>query len=349
MFQETLLKVISKIYLFCFKLCGLWPFTYNTETKSFSLNLFYAIIPLILVPFYSITSIRDFSYLLDEVKIVFRNIVLKMVSNVYLASNLIFSIGIYATQYQQYGRIKNLFHKIRKLVTSIDRWLSFDEVNYLPEVLKFTLKAFFFSVLYEFYHIFSVSAIAPNKFGPITIFAFVFPNFIMKFYPDIFYGGMLMANFYFGQINKEIKHILKEALDLKSSRDENVTKNLSNKMENVAIHYFHLIEIVKEFNSITSFRVLLWFCVFLLNFVVHLFMQYVFLGVPLRYGHTVNVAISITGLIDTVLQFIEFWFTASICTKVVNEINATETMLCSMYIHLRQNDQFKEMVISFFF
>lgn len=344
MFQETFLKIICKIYLLCFKLFGLWPFTYDSETKSFTLNLCYAIIPFVLVPFYSITSIRDFSFLLNEVKVVFRNIVLKIVSNVYLASNLIFSLCIYGTQYQQYGRFRKLFHKTRKLATSFDRWLPLNGANYLPELCKFTLKAFIFSVVYEFYHVFSVSAIAPNRFGVFTIIAFVLPNFIIKFYPDLFYGGMLMANFYFRQMNKEIKFIL-QTIDLRNAQTEHLTKHFTNKLENVAIHYFHLIEIVKEFNSITSFRVLLWLCIFLLNFIVHLFMQYVFLGVPLRYGHTLNIAISVAGLIDTVLQFLEFWFTASICTKIANEISATERMLSSMYIHLRQNDHFKETVV----
>lgn len=347
MFQESFLKFLCKIYLFFFKLFGLWPFTYDSKTKSFSLNLFYAIIPFVLVPFYCITSIRDLSFLLDKVKVVFRNIVLKMVSNVYLASNLFFSVCIYGTQYQQYGRIKRLFHKIRKLLTSFGQWFPMDEVNYLPQLLKFTLRAFIFTIMYEIYHVFSVSAIAPNTFGVFTIFGFVLPNFILKFYPDIFYGGMLVAHFYFQQINKEIRHILNAAIVLRGTQDEKLTRNLSKKLENVAVHYFHLIEIVKEFNSITSFRVLLWMCLWLWNFIIHLFMQYVFLGVPLRYGHTLNIAISMTGLADTVLQFFEFWLTTSICTKLINEINETETMLCSMYIHLRHNDQFKEIVIGF--
>ncbi|XP_037026839.1 uncharacterized protein LOC119067794 [Bradysia coprophila] len=269
-----------------------------------------------------------------------------MVSTAFIVFNLIFSIYVHGTQFRQFGRIKKLFHKFRKLTANFDRWLPMDEVNYLPQLAKFTLRTFFFSIVYESYHLFSVSFVAPNKFSICSILAFVLPNFIVKFYPDIFYGGMLVAHFYFHQMNKEVKLILNTAIEQKSSWQENmnVITALSEKLENVAVHYFQLIEIVKEFNSITSFRVLLWLFILLLNFVVHLFMQYVFVGVSLQHGQKINVAISITGLIDTMLQLFEFWLTTSICSRLSNEISQTEIMLSSMYLHLRHSDhvQFKE-------
>lgn len=345
MFQEAVLKFICKTYLFAWNMIGLWPFTYDSRKKSFSLNVFYAIIPLVVVPFYCIISWQDYSFLIDKVKFLFRNHVLRMVSNIYLLSSLLSSVCIYGTQYQQYGRIKNLFHKIRKFLTSFGESFPMDEVNYLPELFKFTIRTFIFSIVYEIYHLFSVSAVAPNTFGVFSFLAFVLPNFILKFYPDIFYGGMLVAHFYFRQINKEIQHILNASVDLSSSHDdEQLKRNLSEKLDNIAVHYFHLVEVVKEFNSITSFRVLLWLCTWLWNFVIHFFMQYVFIGVPLRYGHTLNIAISMTGLVDTVLSFFEFWLTTSICTKLAKEIDATEAMLGSMYIHLRHNDPISEIV-----
>lgn len=344
MFQETYLKYIFKVYLLCLTMTGLWPFTYNSKNKSFTLNILYAIIPLVLVPFYCITNFLEFSLLLNEVKVVFRNIVLKMVSNVYFASNLIISVYIYATQYYQYRRIKKLFHKIRILLTNIDEWLTLRNVNFLPELFKFTLKSFIFTLIFEVYHITSVSFVAPNTFGVTTILAFVLPNFIIKFYPDIFYGGMLVIHFYFHEMNKELRHIANIIVDGNSSKNHELQRNLNNKVENLAIHYFHLIEVVKEFNSITSFRVVLWLCISVWNFIIHLFMQYVFIGIPIRYGHTLNMVISIFGFIDIIIQFFEFSFTTSICTKVINEINVTEKMLCSMYINFRHNDQFDSKV-----
>lgn len=344
MFQKAFLKNICTIYLFVYKLLGLWPFTYDAEKQSFSWNIFYAILPLILVPFYSITSLREISFLLDQVNLFFHNIVLRIASNAYMTSSLTFSIFIYCTQYRQHGRIKKLFHKVRKLTNSLDQWLCFDELNYLPQLIKFTLRTFVFSIMYEAYHFISIACVAPTKFNAISTIAFVLPNFVIKFYPDIFYGGMLATHFCFHRINKEIRHIIDAAIDSERANDDQLIGNLSNKMENVTVHYFELIDSTKEFVSLISFRVLLWLFISLLNFVVHIFMQYVFIDTSFRYGQALDSAISIVGLAATVLQFFEFWLTTSVCSKVLNEISATETMLLSMYIRRRHNDRFKEIV-----
>lgn len=349
MFQKIYLSSFYKTYLFCLKITGFWPFDYDTQLRRFKFNPFYLIVLLcFFLPYILTVYAFNVSLLLNAVKVLFKNIVLKMVSNIYVSSNLLNLIFLYMTQTSQNRKIKRLIYRVVNFYENLSGCLSLDDTNYLPNLIKFTTKSLVFAVTLVIYMIVSMTTIAPNVIKFYAIPGFVIPVFINKCYPDIFYGGMLLVDFLLLQINKELKRIL--ILRGKMDRNDKELLDIIDQMDTMSINYVELIEIVKAFNDIVSFRVVLWILLGQMNFLTHLFMQYVFIGVPIRYGHSLNIIISASGVIDLIYQFLEFWLTTSICTSVMKRIAETETILSSMYVQLRDDGPFERSVkILFYF
>lgn len=343
MLQRTYLTILCKTYLFCLKITGFWPFDYDTQSRRFKFNPVYLILLLcVLVPYIFTVYAFNASLLLNAVKVLFKNIILKMVSNVYVSSNLLSLIFLYITQTSQNRKIKRLICRIINLYENLSEWLSLDDMNYLPNLIKFSIKSLLFAATAAMYMIVSMTAIAPNSIKFYSLPGFVVPVIVNKFYPDIFYGGMLLVDFYLLQINKELKRILNLRGKLACNDEELV--DIIDRMDTISINYIELIEIVKAFNNIVSFRVVLWILLGVLNFIIHLFMQYVFIGVPIRYGHSLNTIISASGAINLIYQFLEFWLTSAICTSVMKRLEETETILSSTYVRLGEAGPFERSV-----
>lgn len=281
--------------------------------------------------------------LLNAVKVLFKTIVLKMISNVYISSNVLNLLFLYITQNSQIKKIRRLIYRTINLYENLCRCLSLDDMDYLSCLMKFAIKSLVFAITVISYMIVSMTVIAPNAIKFYVLPGFLIPIFINKLYPDIYYGGMLLVDFYLLEINNELKRILN--LPAKISRnDKEIIIDVVEQLDTMSINYIELIEIVKEFNQIMSFRVVLWILIGLMNFIIHLFMECVFIGIPIRHGHSLNIIISVSGIVDLFYQFLEFWFTSKICTSVMKKVEETEIILTSMYVQLRDNGPFARSV-----
>lgn len=343
MLQKTYLTVICNIYLFLLGITGFWPFRYNTQIKKFKLNLFYLMTPLILIPYILTIYVIRAHRLTNAVKDLFKNIVLKIISNIYISSNLLNAMFLYCTKNLQYKQIQNLIYRTKNLHENMCTWLPLEDLYYLPYLMKFTIKSLVFVTTLLAYMTVSMTLIAPNVVNLYALPGFLLPILINKFYPDLYYGGLLLADFYLLHINEDLKRIISLNKNVMRNTSEGLNgkefNDLIDELDMISRNYIELIKIVKEFNRIMSLRVVLWLLLGFLNFLIHLFMQYVFIGIPIRYGHSLNIVIATSGLIDLFYQFMEFWFTTSICSSVMKKVHETETILTSVFIKLRVNSQ----------
>lgn len=333
MLKNTFLSAIYKTYLFCLKITGIWPFEYDSQLRRFKFNSFYSKVSYILLAYILIIYLIHVNQLLNAVKILIKNIVLKMVSNIYISSNVLNVLFLYITQTGQWKKIRRLIYRTINLNENLSRCSALEDKKYLLSsyLIKFTIKSLVFAVITIIYLIVSMTAIAPNVVNVYVLPAFILLIVINKFYPDIHYGGLLLIDYYLIQINQGLRGILNIPFRIgKESSD------IVEHLDTISINYIELIKIVKDFNRIMSFRVVLWILIGLLNFIIHLFMEFVFMVMPIRYGHSLNIVIFTSGLIDLCYQFLEFWFTASICTSVVEKVEETKTMLSSMYVRLQE-------------
>lgn len=320
--------------------------------NNFQLNIFSLLVPFILIPYTLTMYVLSANTICNCVKILFRNIVLKIISNIFVLSNVLNCFFIFGTQHAQYKKIQRLAYRTRNLYENFCHWLPCEDVNYLPHLIKFTFKAIVFSVAQLMYMTLSVSLIAPEVSSYFIMPGLLIPIFVNKLYPDLHYGALLVANFHFDQINREVKRIVsiaKASNDLakaNSCSNEIELRDSANHLETICLHYIELIEIVKEINRIMGTRVVLWLLLGLCNFLIHLFMEYLFVGIPIRYGHSLNFAISASGMFELCLQFSEFWFTTSVCSGVVQTVYETEMILSSVYVKFHVNDPFMRSVNS---
>lgn len=307
--------------------------------KQFQLKTIYLLIPFILISYSLTIYILYADFLFNAIKVLFKNIVLKTVSNILLLSNVINFVFLYGTQKFQYKKIQKLVLRTNNLCKNLCAWLPLENENYLPYLIKFTIKSLVFGTILLMYMLVSVYLIAPGMLSVYTLPGFLIPVFVNKFYPDLYYGGMLLADFLLLQINKDLRRIMNVAGVGKSIdyvNDEDLS-DVTNLLDTMSINYIELIEIVKDFNRIMSLRVVFWLFLGVLNFLILLFMQYIFVGIPIRYGHSLNILISVSGLVDLFYEALEFYHTVSACSSVMRRVNETETILTSI---LRGNGPF---------
>lgn len=328
MFQAIYLALLCRTYLFCLKITGFWPFEYDTRSRRFKFNSIYLIVPFISVPYILVNYVLHINLLLDAVNVYFKNIVLKIISNVYVSSNVLNFVFLCATQTMQTKKIHRLIYRTIELYENTR--LPLNEIYYLPYLMKFTIKSLIFGSTVVTYMIISMTLIAPHTIKSYMIPGFLIPVFINKFYPDIYYGGLLSVDLYLHQVNVNLKRILLNV----TKHNDNELVDIADQLDTISNNYIRLLEIIKEFNQIMSFRVVLWIFLGLLNLLIHLFMQFVFVGIPTRYGHSLNIIVSASGVVDLFYQFMDIWMQSWICNSVLKKINETETMLSSMYVQL---------------
>lgn len=328
MFQKVYLSLIFETYLFCLRMTGLWPFTYDIRLRRFKFISFYLVPPFILAPYIIGIYVMNVNVLLNAVTVLFKNIVMRIISNIYMSANVINFIFLYITQKSRTRKIQRLIYRTINFYENLCICVPLEDKYYFPYTIKFTIKSLVFAATIISYLIVSMTTIAPNVLNFYVLPGFVIPVFINKFYPDVYYGGMLFVDFCLLQINHDLKRIL--SLNAKNTGNSKEIIDMVDQLDTISINYIEMIEIVKEFNHIMSFRVVLWILLGVNNFLIHLFLQYAFIAIPVRYGHSLNIIIAASGIVDLSYQFFEFWLTSSACSSVKKKVEETEEILSSM-------------------
>lgn len=340
MFLTQFLTSTNKFYLLCLNVTGFWPFDFDIRLRRFKFNVFYLIGPFVIVPYILVIYILSANIVMSSVAALFKNVGLKMVSNVYLSSSVLNVIFIYFSQICHWKKLQRLVYRTMNLHVNLCGCLSWNDMYYHPYLIRFTIKSLVFSVTLVAYVIVSMTMIAPDAMKYYTIPGFLIPFFINKFYPDIHYGGMLLAELYFHRINEELRRILLNP----TKYDDAKSVDIADQLDTLAINYVELMEIVNDFNKIVSFHVVLWILLGLFNLILHLFMEYIFVCIPIRYGHSLNIIIFASGVIVLLYQFLDFGFISSVCASVLRKVNETETILSAVYVHLQNDGPFVKSV-----
>lgn len=296
--------------------------------------------PIVLIPCVLANYVLHKSIILDCVSTLFKNIVLKMVSNAYISSTVLNFLFIFATQPFKIKKMQKFVYRTVNLYRNLSEFISFDGMtNCLRYAIQFAVKTFVIAIISAVYLAVSMSLIGSGLFKFYMLPAFILPVFVNKFYPDIYFGGMLLVDFFLCYFNNNLKEILFSVTDPDQSGNTQSFVDIAEHVETLSINYIELIEIVKEFNEIMSSRVVTWIMLTLLNFLIHLFMEYVFMLIPLRHGHSLNVIISASGVIDLLCQFLELWTISTVCNSVLKRVEETKNILSAIDIHLLLKDR----------
>lgn len=325
-FKRKYLKFIENFITILFNITGLWPYTYNFKDKRFQLNLCYSLIPFIIVPYTVTIFILEADQMFSGINMMFKNVILKIISNVYVKSNIVNVCFIYLTQYFQLKRTKLLLYKARHVYEIFNGTFTLSDYNYFPILMKFTAKFMFLTILVAIAIFVSLVLISPSL-SYISVIGLILPVFVIKILPDVFYGGMLLADFLFRIMNYKLQGIVNSAIE-KSEFDSVLNK----KFEMLSVMYVEVIEIVNVFHQIMSTRILFWLLLGVSNFIIQLFLQFVNISQQIRVGTLFNSTLSQYGVIILFAQSLEYWLTISVCSTLLKEFNRTQQILSSFQI-----------------
>lgn len=325
-FERMYLKFIESFIAILFNITGLWPYTYNLEIRKFQLNLCYLLFPFVIVSYALIIFFVQTDKMFHGIESLFKNVILKITSNIYVASNIGHFCLIYLSQYFYYNRTKLLLYKARSFYENFSGLFTLSEYNYLPLLIKFTVKSFLLGISLVIVVFISVMLIAPSL-SWLSVIGYILPVVIVKIYPDVYFGGLLIADFFLRIMNNKLREIISSAPERNG-----FDKVLNNKFEIISIVYVELIEIVNAFNQIMSRRIVFWLLLGISNFIVQLFMQYVNIIKKIKDGTFSNSTISYCGIVILCVQYLEYWFTASVGSTVLKEFDKTQYILCSLRI-----------------
>lgn len=326
MFQSLFLGAVKKLGLFVVQISGLWPFSYDHETKKFKFLWYFTIIPITIMVYPLVVVFFWSKYISKRVYI--DNSVMLIMSVGFVAFNAMNFIILFASQYLKFHKIKKLLLRTRELISELNNELDGSEFKYGMLLLKFTTKTVVFMILLVYSIFESMTRYTKFEDNYVTQILSALPNIIMKLHPDIFYGGLLLINFYLKQINDRISNVLTRASSLSENNDLNEQRGyqkmikyceLSDKLDRLCLLQCSVIEISEYFFRICSFQVTLWVALGMAVFLINMFQEYVSISTSIRKNEF-SLRMFMNDLLGICLVIAEIYITTSASDRVMVEV-----------------------------
>lgn len=300
--------------------------TYQIKYSSF--KVIYSIVLPIVVMNTFVTSGKS---LFDDskTKLSLNNSTLEVLSNVYGYIIITNYISLYLGQHLGSNKIRLVYVKCLEVVGCIKIIYRKSCVDFTKHLIYFLLKAIIIDIVYFllfWINLIRTSDAAKAKpFLPLLLFS---PFFAVRFYINLFYGGMLIIDVILKQLNNNINETMinmnKTSIVFpKTTRNYNEQYcRLSDELDKISKLYFKLSEITKDFNSIFNFQILLWILTHLSFLIIRFFHLYIgILQLIARikdYEEVLKANFIVLSLI--VLSTIEILFVSYACESVVAEV-----------------------------
>lgn len=327
MLQSDFLHVLNKVGLFLLQLTGLWPFAYNPQSKKFKFLWYFTIIPMIIIGYPLVVVFFWSKHVSKEIYV--KNAVVTVLSVGFIAFNALNFVILFISQYLKFNEIKDLIRKSRRLIRQLNNELDRGEFKYGDLLLKFTAKTIFFMSILVYSIAQSMTRYSKFEENFVTHIVSVLPNIIMKLHPDIFYGGLLVINFYLTQINSKVSSVLTKAKDLSENDDLNEQKRyqkminfceLSDQLDRLCTLQCNVINISATFTRICSFQITLWIALGLCVFLINMFQEYITISTAIKMDDF-SLQMFINDLISICLIISEIYFTTSMSDNVMAEVS----------------------------
>lgn len=326
MFQSIYLRVLNKLCLFVLQISGLWPFSYDSQSKRFKFIWYFTILPILIIG-YPLIVIFFWSKLISK-EIYIKNTVVKLLSISFITFNAINFVILFVCQYLKFKEIKELIFKSLQLIRELNTELDKSEFKYGKLLLKFSMKTFVFMFVLVVSIIYSMKRITKFHDNYLMYVMSTLPNVLMKFHPDFFYGGLMLVRFYLTEINRRVSSILTKASDLSENQDVDEEKSyqkmisfceLSDQLDRLCVLQCTMIEISESFSRICSFQITLWLALSLCLLVVNTFLEYALICLSIKTDQF-QMSIFINDLVAICLTISEVYLTTGMSGSVINEV-----------------------------
>ncbi len=325
-FQVKILSKILATTYFVTQIFGLWPYIVDTATHHIKYNRFkliYSIIfPAIILWCHHIFGVEKLES--SRSSNVINSQTMDFLVHLIGILPVISLTQLYVGQHLQFGSSKSVYLKCVEVVELL-KTVSVESTELGPYYAKFFMKTISLDVLnvltlwYSLRKSSNVTTLHP--YVPIVLYA---PSLVVKFYENIFYGGMLLFHVMMKLINKKLIRILSMGKTSELYQKHNIETycQCSDEIDKLSNLHFKLCETAKAFNSLFDIQVLLFIALQLLIHLIRLFYQYV------EFVHLINsqgnygflVWQNLIAFVVTMTSWTEILLTSSACESLVAEV-----------------------------
>lgn len=308
------------------QISGLWPFAYDHQSKKYKFLWYFTILPIIIISYPLVVIFFWSKFISKEVYV--RNPVVKVLSVGFLAFNALNFVIMFISQYCKFNEIKELIDKSRHVIRELNSELDKSEFKYGILLLKFTMKTIIFMSILIYSIMYSMTRYTKFEEDYIMHIMSALPNIIMKLHPDVFYGGIILINFYLTQINSKVSSVLTKARHLSENQDLSEQKcyqkminfcELSDQLDRLCVLQCSVIDLSAKFSSICSFQITLWVALGLCVFLVNMFQEYISISTSIRKDEF-SLNMFINDLIAICLVISEIYITTAMSGCVMAEV-----------------------------
>lgn len=323
--QYIITNKIQVVTFYLIKVLGLWPYKFQVAKYQIEYS-FFMIIYSVVVPslmLYGYVAVGSDIYSgAGETAVppskMFASVPLQLVVILYSYLVIISYLLMYVGQHLNYERRKCSFSICKKVADCMKEYQEFlDTSTYITKFLLKTLVYDFFNFFIFFYNMTWASNQIHTK--PYLAIVIYLPIFAMRLNTNVFYGGILLFNIFFKQINISLNRIFCRSNESEFAQGK--LYNLNNQLEKVYVLYFELIQGTKAFNSVFSFQILIWFTVQLIVLITQTFYQYVAVVQLIKKNESYFVRQNVSILLAIFMSTYELLSTASACNSLVKEVN----------------------------
>lgn len=321
--QYIVLKKYLTFTYFFMKFFGFWVYKTDNLNRHIRYNIFRVTYSIFFSSFLLcgyITLGRDFVNTIN--KSYFVSFAFQSVFFLHTNIILISYIALYVGQYFEFRKRQCAYAKCKEVLDLL-KYYQFKRVNIKKYIVLFFIKTI---VVDTFILIVLLMGWFANGFSQIYLLAFTYlPIIIVRFYTNLFYGGILIIEVSFKQLNTNLDRILLKArLSFKrnTGKERFYSKRkygeLTDELDALSIVYVKTLQATKAFNSVFSSQILFWIIDGLLVLVMRCFYQYIAI-VELLNGCSRFVRI-IRLFVVIFLAIFDLVSTSAACESVVTQV-----------------------------
>lgn len=282
MFTTKLLKFNIVALLFLTRLLGFWPYFYNKSTRSYVTTWYLLLYPVVAMSGFFGAIIYSAMTIYADQKEQFHS----YAANLTQYSLLIFSFMVffsgYIIQYFKFNYLQDLLSRVQKYVLKI-RSINNQQLdsNYTDLTIRFIIKfviVISITVFCDYSQLEYYTKMGTNNVSIIKACT-TLPAFIFCIIPNVFYAGILLACYFYRQLNNLITEVVKSSIPIGGAKKHHMTRfcELSDRLDEISILHMELSCITKSWNILFSIPIFFWICYKFAFVIASMFFNYVVL------------------------------------------------------------------------
>lgn len=331
MSMEYELKILRKtliVIYFLTQILGLWTYDVNKDTLHIKNNPFKLIYSTIL-PCVILFNYWKFGIAIlaspgeVDAKILIHSKILGVAAALYSVIIIVCYVTLYVQQHLTFRKRKSVIVKMVSVVELL-KSLPTGRANLKRTLVKFFFKGIGFHVFnfLVLYFNLSRSGHLLDSYPYLPLFLYG-PLLAVRFYENIFYGGILLLHATFKRINDILVTITRRNSRVYKKRNMEKYCQLSDELDKLSNFHSKLSETTKGFNSIFDIQVGLWMTLQLGGLIMRCFFQYVdivnLLNNDLHNDHNMILQ-NVVNLVILMLTWVELFLTSDACDMLTTEV-----------------------------